>query len=160
MSSTIPPRPRTIVSRKSFVIVAAKFNSEYVQAMVEAATKELQELAPRCKITVKEVPGSFEIPLMVQEMIRSQPKAQAILCLGVILRGATAHADLIARSVTDALMGLSLERRIPVIHEVLLLDNEEQARERCMGEELNRGRDAARAAVEMGKAMESYRIPA
>ena len=66
---------------------------------------------------------------------------------------------LIARSVTTALMNLALELRIPVIHEVLLLDNEEQAKARCLGKKLNRGTEAARAAVSIARTVNDLSLP-
>lgn len=161
MSTSIPPRSRDIGPKKEFGIVASQFNVEYVQGMVDKATSELYELAPRCKIHFRQVPGAFEIPLMAAELARFQRRAgsrlQAVLCLGVIMRGETAHADLIARAVTEGLQRVALETRVPMIHEVLLLDNEEQAKARCLDEQLNRGRHAARAAVEMAQALEPHR---
>ena len=144
-------RPR--MARKSglsFAIVASRYNNSYVQALVDSATSELNEVEPGANVRVVRVPGSFEIPLAVK-LVAMQKKVDAILALGVVLEGETAHAGLIARSVTTALMSLALEFRIPVIHEVLLLDNEEQAKARCLGKELNRGIEAARAAVSIAR---------
>jgi 6,7-dimethyl-8-ribityllumazine synthase len=99
---------------------------------------------------VQEVPGAFEIPLVVQE-IAMRGGIDAIIALGVIIEGETQHAALISAAVTDALLRIALAHRIPVIHEVLLLKNEEQARVRCLEVELNRGIEAARVAVRMAQ---------
>jgi len=147
MSKMLPVRPRQATKAMlSFAIVASQYNSEFVQPLVDHAKKELGVLEPGASITVIQVPGAFEIPLLAKAAAESH-RYQAILALGVILEGATAHADLIARGVTQALLEISLSHRLPVIHGVLLLQNEDQARERCMGKDLNRGTEAARAAV-------------
>ena len=66
-----------------------------------------------------------------------------------IIRGATAHADLVAESVTTSLQHLAVTHRVPIIHEVLLVDDDKQAYARCIGSNLNRGREAARIAASM-----------
>jgi 6,7-dimethyl-8-ribityllumazine synthase len=67
----------------------------------------------------------------------------------LIIRGSTAHADHIGRSVTDALQTLSIQKHLPIIHEVLLVEDDKQAYARCIGSQLNRGREAARTAAAM-----------
>ncbi len=144
-------RPRLAKkSGLSFAIVASRYNETYVQGLVDSATSELNEVEPGADVHLVRVPGSFEIPLAVK-LVAMQKKVDAILALGVVLRGETAHADLIARSVTTALMNLALELKVPVIHEVLLLDNQNQAKARCLGAKLNRGTEAARAAVSIAR---------
>jgi 6,7-dimethyl-8-ribityllumazine synthase len=96
------------------------------------------------------VPGAFEIPVVVQEVAAAQ-QVDAVIALGVIIQGATMHADLIGRSVTEALQQIALKHRTPVIHEVLLLDDEIQARQRCIDEKLNRGTEAARSAARIAE---------
>lgn len=130
----------------SFAIVAGQYNLTYTQGLVDNAQRELLELEPGANLRVVWAPGAFEIPLLVK-MLAAQKKLHAILALGVVLQGETAHAALIAQNVTSALMSISLESGIPVINEVLLLENEEQARARCLGTEINRGVEAARAAA-------------
>jgi 6,7-dimethyl-8-ribityllumazine synthase len=134
----------------SFAIVASQYNNSYVQPLVEFATAEINELEPGAHISLVRVPGSFEIPLAVK-LVAMQRKCQGIIALGVVFQGETAHAELVAKSVTKALMNLALEFTVPVIHEVLLLQNEQQAKARCLGPELNRGLEAARAAVAMAR---------
>ncbi|MFZ4387641.1 MAG: 6,7-dimethyl-8-ribityllumazine synthase [Chthoniobacterales bacterium] len=142
-------RPRQALrSTNRIAIVASRYNGEFVEAMVAKALAEIALIEPDTKTEVIHAPGSFEIPFLARQLIE-QSKPDAVICLGVIFEGATGHANLIAASVSDALCLLSVEALTPVIHGVLLLGNQEQARERCLGEELNRGTEAARAAIEV-----------
>lgn len=151
MSNLIPSRPRPFAMRHTFAIVASRYNAEFVDGMVEGARKELEIISPQARVKVHEVPGSFEIPLAVQA-IAERGGVDAILTFGLIWEGETRHADLIATSVTKAILDLSLRFKIPILHEVLVVKNEEQARARCLGE-LNRGIEAARASVRMLQTM-------
>ena len=147
MSTAQPIRPRMVGKAGfSFAIVASQYNQTYVQGMVDQAHREINELEPGAKIHLVWATGAFEIPLLTK-VVLTQKKHDAVLALGVLLQGETAHAQLVAQSVTTALQNLALEFSIPVINEVLLLENEDQARARCLGLEINRGIEAARAAV-------------
>jgi len=84
------------------------------------------------------------------KFLLERSKPDAIIALGVIIKGATAHADLIASSVTSSLQDLAIDYQTPVIHEVLMTENAEQAKQRCMGDK-NRGVEAARAAITMAE---------
>lgn len=156
MSNAIPSRPRQIGQRRSFAIVASQYNSEYVSGLVEHTRRELEAISPNFSTNVYEVPGAYEIPLVVQE-IASKGAVDAIIALGVIIAGQTAHASLIATAITNSLMQISLTHRVPVIHEVLLVQTEEQARVRCLEEEINRGTEAARVAAQMVQTMSALR---
>ena len=157
MSDAFPERPPQVARKTRFAIVASQYNAVYVQAMVEHAKNELAAIYPNAKILVYEVPGAFEIPVVVQELAAAMNEVDAIIALGVIIQGATKHADLIGRSVTDALQTIALKYRLPVIHEVLLLENEEQAKERCLDETLNRGTEAARTASRVTEVVKSLK---
>jgi 6,7-dimethyl-8-ribityllumazine synthase len=148
MSNLLPPKPRMLTAKRNFVIVASKFNPEFVQGLVNHATAELRKGALRANLALHHVPGAFEIPVVARE-IALQKRADAILAIGVILRGQTDHAELLALSVTEALQRISLEYGVPVIHCVLSMENEAQARERCLEDKMNRGTQAARAAIEI-----------
>ena len=138
----------------NFAIVASKYNSRFVDAMLRAAKKEI--LRAGGKIEIVRVPGAYEIPVVAARLARkstgNQPPS-AILCLGVILRCATTHAQHIGEAVSNALVQIQIQHEVPVIHEVLLLENVRQAEERCLSRTHNRGTEAAQTALEMARVM-------
>jgi 6,7-dimethyl-8-ribityllumazine synthase len=134
----------------NFAIVASKYNSRFVDAMLRAAKKEI--LRAGGKIEIVRVPGAYEIPVVAAKLARAK-NFSAILCLGVILRGATTHAQHIGEAVSNALVQIQIQHEIPVIHEVLLLENVRQAEERCLSRTHNRGTEAAQTALEMARLM-------
>ena len=129
-------------SKFRFALVVSVFNREYTDALLSSAQAALKGH----ELKVMRVPGAFEIPLQVQRFARTK-RYDAVLALGVIWQGKTLHAEEILRAVTDALMRISLETDVPVIHEVLAVSTEAEARARCMGVKLNRGHEAAQAAL-------------
>lgn len=160
MSTALPPKPRIVGQKTRITIVASKYNEQFTDALVENAIEELGELVPSARIDLIRVPGAFEIPVTV-ETVLERDAPNCVIALGLVLRGATQHADLIIRSVTDGLQQIAIEHRRPVIHEVLLVDDEKQAYARCIGANLNRGREAARAAAAMVEVFHDLeRIPA
>jgi 6,7-dimethyl-8-ribityllumazine synthase len=157
MSNLISPRPRVLgVVKRVFPIVASQFNQVYVQGLVDHFTAELRAIAPAASLTLHQVPGAFEIPVVVRELA-SQKRGDAIIAIGVILKGDTNHAENLSRSVTDALQRIAVTHGVPVINIVLSFDNETHARERCLQDEINRGTEAARAAVEIANVMSKLR---
>ncbi len=136
--------------------MASQFNAQYVQGLVSHCTNELRVLSPGSNVALHLVPGAFEIPLMVRE-VALKKNADAIVALGVILEGETAHAQHLGQVVTSALQQISLEHGVPVIHAVLSLKNEAQAQKRCLEDEHNRGTEAARAAYEMANLIADLR---
>lgn len=127
--------------------MASQYNAEFVTGLVDHCKRELEAISPTFSVQIYEVPGAFEIPLLVQEV--AGRSVDAIIALGVIIEGQTQHAALIASAITNSLQQLSLTHRLPIIHEVLLVKNAEQARVRCLEEEINRGTEAARVAAQM-----------
>ena len=136
----------------SFVIVASKYNARYVDAMLRAAKSEITRAGGQVRVV--RVPGAYEIPVVTARLARSQQFA-GIICLGVILRGATTHAQHIGEAVSNALVQIQIQHEMPVIHEVLLLENEPQAVERCLNKTHNRGTEAAQTALAMARVMKS-----
>lgn len=148
MSSILPPRPRHLGAKVRICIVASKYNEEFTDALVENTIDELSELMPQSRVDLVRVPGAFEIPVTIANVLHREAPV-CVIALGLIIRGATAHADLVAESVTTSLQQLAVSHRVPIIHEVLLVDDEKQAYARCIGANINRGREAARAATSM-----------
>ena len=138
--------------KPSFAIVASEYNREYTDALLAAAQSALGSHPQK----VVRVPGAFEIPLQVQRLARTK-KYAAVIALGLIWQGRTTHAQEINRAVTDALMRISLETDVPILHEVLAIKTEAEARARCMGTKLNRGREAAEAALALVAGTSTHR---
>ena len=138
----------------SFAIVASRYNSEYVDAMLHAAREELLRAGARVRIV--RVPGAFEIPAAAARL--AQPRRfAAVICLGVIFQGETSHAQHIGWGVTHALAQIQVQHRLPVIHGVFTFEKVKQARVRCLGKKHNRGTEAAQTALEMARVMKKLR---
>lgn len=142
-------RRRPVAAGARFAVVASRYNARYVDGMLRAALGEFRRAgADAGQVHVVRVPGAFEIPAVVSRLASAR-RADAIVCLGVILRGETAHAEHIGWGVTEALAQIQVRDGLPVVHAVLLFDDESQARVRCLGRTHNRGAEAARTAIEM-----------
>jgi 6,7-dimethyl-8-ribityllumazine synthase len=156
MANILPSRPRQFTGRRSFAVIASLYHPTLVDGLISHFRQELEVIAPGSNVAVYRVPGSFEIPLAVQE-VATRGGIEAAVAFGVIIEGETAHGALIAGSVTQSLQQIALSARIPVIHEVLLVRSEEQARVRCLEENINRGTEAARVVVQMVQAIGEIR---
>jgi 6,7-dimethyl-8-ribityllumazine synthase len=131
----------------TYAIVAATYNRQYTDALVQSAQNELKGVK---HLEIIRVPGSFEIPAIASRLASMKtPKFDAIICFGVIFQGKTSHAQNIAEAVSNALAILQVQSKKPIIHGILHFENEKQARTRCFGVEHNRGIEAARTAIEM-----------
>lgn len=135
----------------NFAIVASQYNVRYVDSMLQAAQVELTRAG--AKVQVVRVPGAYEIPVVAAKLTTFHPQPAAIICLGVILRGETTHAAHVGEAVSRALMEIQVASGVPVIHEVLLLENELQAKARCLDPRHNRGLEAAQTALKMAQVM-------
>ncbi len=160
MSTELPQRIHSRLHGANISIVCARYNEQYTDALLQNCLDELEQCAPYARVSVVRVPGAFEVPVTVKRTItlsKEDDKPNVVIAFGVILRGSTAHADLVGTAVTNQLMSMACETMIPIIHEVLLLNDEKQAFARCIASSLNRGREAARAAIEMLELQETER---
>ena len=149
-SQTLPRKPRFIGPRKTFAIVASMYHEPLMNGLLESTKAELLGLMPAASVPLYRVPGAWEIPVCA-EYVMQYTGADVIICLGVVIRGETAHADLITQSVCDKLQEMSVRHLTPIINTVLLVNNEAEARARVFGDEMNRGVEAARAALNMAE---------
>ncbi|MDD3953897.1 MAG: 6,7-dimethyl-8-ribityllumazine synthase [Lentisphaeria bacterium] len=132
-----------------FGIVCARFNDIFVSQLKDGAVDCLLRHGARdADISIAWVPGSFEIPLAAQRMADSG-QFDAVICLGVVIQGSTAHAGYINAEVSKGLAQISLSRKLPVIYGVVTTENIEQAIERSGSKAGNRGSSAAATAIEM-----------
>lgn len=149
MSTELPNLKRVLRTHARVTIVVSEYNEKYTSALLQNCTKELDGES-NLSLDIVHVPGAYEIPVMVKRAILKAEEGKepdAVIALGVILRGSTAHADLIGTAVCNQLLSIACETMTPVINEVLLLNDEQQAFARCIASTLNRGREAALAAL-------------
>jgi len=139
-----------------FAIVASKYNARFVEGMLNPAVAALEKAGAK-RVTVIRVPGAFEVPAVAATLAKSK-KFSALICLGVILRGETTHAQHIGEAVSHALVDIQVQYHVPVIHEVLLLESEAQAEARCLSPKHNRGLEAAQTAIEMAITMRKLKL--
>lgn len=147
--------PGMDASGKKFGIVVCRWNEYVNQMLLEGALDELKKHGDPEVLVVK-VPGTWELPLAVRALIESG-KVDAVVALGTILQGATAHADMLASDVSTALMQMQVELKAPIAWGILTPDTQEQAIERAGMKLGNKGREAALAAIEMANVLGSLR---
>lgn len=134
---------------KKFAIVVARFNSFISEKLLEGALDSLlRSGAIEEDIDVVRVPGAFEIPLVAKKLAGSQ-KYDALICLGVVIRGATPHFDVVVSEVSKGSAQVGLETGVPVLFGVLTTETIEQAIERSGTKAGNKGAEVAIAAIEM-----------
>lgn len=146
-----------IAKGKKFGIVASRFNDFVTKQLIEGCVDTLiRHGADKDKIELVLVPGAFEIPLIAKKLAHNKA-ADAVICLGTVIRGATPHFDYIAAEVSKGIANVSLETGVPVIFGVITADTIEQAIERAGTKDGNKGKDAALSAIEMANLVKEIR---
>ena len=138
-----------------FALVVSKFN-EFVTSRLEAGALETLKKhgAEDEKIQIVRVPGAFEIPLVARQVAASK-QYDAVICLGAVIKGETAHFDLISTETSRGIAQASCETGIPIVFGVLTTNTAEQAVARTGTTDVDRGADAARTAIEMATLMKA-----
>jgi len=142
-------------TRRGVAIVAARFNGEIVNQLLESALEELDEAGVRRDaITIMPVPGAFELPLAAMALAKTRRFA-CVVALGCVVRGETPHFEFIASEAASGLQLAALETGVPVAFGVLTVETIEQAEAR-----VSKGAEAVRTALEMADAFAQLRASA
>lgn len=138
-----------VAGNEKFCIILSRFNDFIGSKLLSGAVDELKRHGvSEDNIDIVKVPGAFEIPLAALKFAKTG-KYNAVITLGAIIKGATAHFDYVSAELSKGIAQVSMQTEIPVIFGVLTTDNIEQAIERAGTKAGNKGADAAKAAIEM-----------
>lgn len=135
-------------------IVVASWNEFVTRKLLEGAESQLGERGVKKEdVTVAWVPGAFEVPTAAKWAAGSG-NFDAVICLGAVIRGETAHFEYVAGGAAEGIAAVSRETGVPVIFGVLTVDNVEQALSRTGGKDGHKGEESAQAAIEMARLRE------
>lgn len=132
-------------------IVQARFNANVTQSLAHACTQELSKLGVE-QITRVQVPGALEVPIALQALAE-QGGHDALIALGCIIRGETYHFELVANESGAAVTRVALDYRLPIANAILTTEDLPQA----IARQEEKGRDAARVAVEMARLLQALK---
>lgn len=140
-----------------FGVVVARFNHPICVRLLDGCVRELEQRGVRSEdVDVAWVPGAFELPLAARALASSGRYA-AVITLGAVIRGGTPHFEYVCQGVTNGVVEVMRETGVPVAFGVLTTDDVEQALARAGGEDGNKGAEAALAALEMARLLDSIR---
>ena len=129
-------------------LVASRFNSFLVEQLVKGAVDAFTRLGgDEANLILARVPGAYELPVVAKRLACSG-EVDAVVCLGAVVQGATAHASLITQTTARAFSEIALETGVPVTDGVVAAENLEQAVERCGTKQGNKGFAAMQSAIE------------
>ena len=134
-----------------FAIVVARFNHDITSALLDGAVRALADAgAADDDVSVWWVPGAFELPVVAKRLAESG-RADAVICLGAVIRGETAHFDFVAGGATQGIVDVAVRTGVPVVFGVLTVDTMQQALDRIGGSEGHKGEEAAHTAIETAR---------
>ena len=148
MSLDIPSIQKIDGSGFHIAVIASRYNEALVDSLVHHACATV-EASGAATTLVARVPGAAELPFAAATLAK-HGSFDAIICIGVVIAGDTNHHEIIADSTATSLLDLSIAKKVPVINGVLVVNNLAQAEAR-VGDEINRGKEFAQAALEMAK---------
>jgi len=132
-----------------FAVLASRFNEFVVDALIKGAVDALRRHGASDKqVEIVRVPGAYDMPLVARKLAQSR-RYDAIVTVGAVIRGQTAHFDYVAGECASGLARVSAETGVPVAFGVLTTDTAEQAMDRAGGKAGNKGAEAAASAIEM-----------
>lgn len=147
-------KPSNIQKSSPIAIIVSQFNQSVTHALQDGAVKQLIACGIDEKdITIVEVPGAVEIPLIAKKLAK-KGFYSAIIALGAVIRGETTHYDYVCQQVSDGCLRVGLEFEIPVVFGVLTTENEAQAWDRLGGKHGHKGVEAADCALAMHTVIE------
>lgn len=136
-------------------VIVSRFNSFLTEQLVKGAVDAfLRHGGAEKNLVLVRVPGAYELPL-VAKRIAATKKVDAVVALGAVVQGATAHAELINATTSRAFSEISLETGVPILDGVVSAENLEQAVERCGTKQGNKGFSAMQSAIEMVNVIKS-----
>jgi len=142
----------------TIAVVCARFHGEICERLLHGALECLSKhRVPKERVTVVRVPGAFELPLAARTLAASG--ADAVVCLGVVIRGETPHFDYVAAEAARGIALVAAETGVPALFGVLTVDTEAQALDRAGGRYGNKGEEAALGAVRMANTIRALRTP-
>jgi 6,7-dimethyl-8-ribityllumazine synthase len=146
-----PLKDQTDISGARALIVEARFYDDLQDALLDGAVTELKVAGLTHDVIT--VPGALEIPaaiaIAVDAAAANGKPYDAVIALGCVIRGDTIHFEIVSQESSRALMDLAVARKLPLGNGILTVNNEDQAWARARASELNKGGDAARAAIAM-----------
>ena len=148
MSLDIPSMQKIDGSGFRIAVIASRYNEALVDSLVHHACVTIEASGATTPV-IERVPGAAELPFAAATLTK-QSSFDAIICIGVVIAGDTNHHAIIGESTAAALLDLSIAKKVPVINGILVVNNLAQAQARA-GEEINRGKEFAQAALEMAQ---------
>ena len=150
--SSQPPAPHLDGTDLKIGIIVARFNWHITGAMLQEAQRTLRHLGVAAEdIAVRYAPGSFELPLIAQTLLRSGTY-DALICIGCVMKGATRHDVIVGDAAGQGIQQVALNAGIAVIFGVICAENQQQAEERIV-----RGVECAEAAIEMARTLQTLK---